>query len=48
MLDHASSGEILVSQVTAGLVHDTGITLIDRGEVELRGISGPRHVYVVE
>ena len=47
MLDHASSGDILVSQVTAGLGQDSGVTLSDRGEVELRGISGSRHIYIV-
>jgi class 3 adenylate cyclase len=47
MLDHAAAGDILVSAVTAGLVSDSGFDLGDKGEVELRGISGPRRLFNV-
>ena len=47
MLDHAVGGEILVSAVTAGLLDDSGVALEAKGEVELRGITGPRRLYFV-
>lgn len=45
MLDHAAAGDILVSAVTAGLVDGSGFELDDKGQVELRGISGRRRIY---
>lgn len=45
MLEHAGAGEIVVSAMTAGLARDGGIGFEDRGEVELRGLSGPRHLF---
>jgi len=47
ILDLAGADEILVSGVTAGLAADAGIALEDRGERELRGLSGPRRIYAV-
>ncbi|MDH4141682.1 MAG: adenylate/guanylate cyclase domain-containing protein, partial [Chloroflexota bacterium] len=43
----AGAGEILISAVTAGLAADAGITFEDRGEHELRGLSGLRRIYAV-
>jgi class 3 adenylate cyclase len=47
MLGLAGAGEILVSGVTVGLAADAGIAFEDRGELELRGLSGPRRIYAV-
>jgi class 3 adenylate cyclase len=43
----AGPGEILVSAVTAGLVGEIATAFEDRGEHELRGISGPRRLYAL-
>ena len=43
----AGAGQILVSAATAGLVGDGGITLVDFGVHELRGIDTPRQIFVV-
>ena len=48
MLDAAAPGEILVSATTAGLARDAGITFADRGEHELRGLSGTRQLFAVQ
>ena len=48
ILSLAQAGEIWVSQTTHDLVEGSGISLADRGEHELKGIQGPRHVYAVE
>ena len=42
----AGAGEVLVSATTRDLVEDSGIELEDRGEHELKGISGKRRVFV--
>jgi class 3 adenylate cyclase len=47
-LDAAAPGEILVSATTAGLARDAGITFADRGEHELRGLSGTRQLFAVQ
>jgi len=47
MLSLAGSGEILVSAMTADLSRDAGLTFEDRGEHELRGMSGSRRLYGV-
>jgi class 3 adenylate cyclase len=47
MLDHAGAGEILVSAVSAGLMAESGVALVDRGEFDLRGISGVRRLFGV-
>ena len=47
MLGLAGAGDILVSAATAGLTSDAGLRLEDRGEHELRGIAGPRHIFAV-
>ena len=47
MLSLAGSGEILVSAMTADLSRDAGLTFEDRGEHELRGMSGSRRLYAV-
>jgi class 3 adenylate cyclase len=47
MLGLAGPGEILVSAVTAGLASDAGLRLVDRGEHELRGITGSRRLYAI-
>jgi class 3 adenylate cyclase len=47
MLGLAGDGEIVVSAVTAGLAADAGIVFDDRGEHELRGLSGARRIFVV-
>jgi class 3 adenylate cyclase len=43
----AGAGEILVSATTVGLATDSGLSFEDRGEHELRGMSGARHLYAV-
>jgi class 3 adenylate cyclase len=43
----AGAGQILVSAATAGLVGDAGITLVDFGVHELRGIDTPRQIFAV-
>ena len=48
ILSLAQAGEIWVSQTTHDLIEGSGISLADRGEHELKGIQGPRHVYAVE
>jgi class 3 adenylate cyclase len=47
ILGLAGPREILVSAATAGLAADSGVSLEDRGEHELRGLSGMRRVYAV-
>jgi class 3 adenylate cyclase len=47
ILGLAGPREILVSAATAGLAADSGVRLEDRGEHELRGLSGMRRVYAV-
>ena len=48
ILSLAQAGEIWVSQTTHDLIEGSGISLAERGEHELKGIQGPRHVYAVE
>jgi len=43
----AGAGQILVSAATAGLVGDAGITLVDFGVHEFRGIDTPRQIFAV-
>jgi class 3 adenylate cyclase len=47
VLGMAGADEILVSAVTAGLAGDAGIAFKDRGEHDLRGLTGPRRIYAV-
>jgi class 3 adenylate cyclase len=44
----AGAGEILASDVTRQLATGAGLAFEDRGEVELRGVSGVRRLYLVE
>jgi class 3 adenylate cyclase len=41
-------GEIIVSDVTRQLATGVGLTFEDSGDVELRGVSGTRHIYRLE
>ena len=43
----ASPGEILLSATTAQLASGSGLTFVDRGEREFKGLSGKRRVYAV-
>jgi len=43
----ASGGEILVSSTTHQLAAGAGLTFEERGERELKGLSGPRTLYAV-
>jgi class 3 adenylate cyclase len=43
----ASGGEILVSSTTYQLASGAGFTFEDRGQRELRGLSGPRSLFAV-
>ena len=43
----ADSGEILVSSTVVDLVAGSGLTFEDRGEHELKGLSGPRRLFAV-
>lgn len=47
MLTLAGAGDVLVSAMTADLSRDAGLTFEDRGEHELRGLSGPRHLFAI-
>lgn len=47
MLDVAAAGEIVVSATTRVLTDDDGVVLVDRGEHHLRGLDGPRTLFVV-
>lgn len=47
VLGLARADEILVSAVTAGLAGDGGIAFEDRGEHDLRGLTGARRIYAV-
>ncbi len=47
VLGLAQGGEILVSSVTAGLAGDAGVAFDDRGEHELRGLTGVRRIFAV-
>jgi class 3 adenylate cyclase len=47
MLTVAGAGEILVSAMTAELSRDAGLVFDDRGEHELRGLSGSRHLFAI-
>lgn len=44
----ASPGEILVSETTRGLVESRELTFADRGEHELRGVTGLRRLFAVQ
>jgi class 3 adenylate cyclase len=41
----ASPGEVLVSATTRDLVAGSGLSFVDRGEYELRGLDGRRHLF---
>jgi class 3 adenylate cyclase len=41
----AEGGEILVSDLTRQLATGAGLKFEDRGEVELRGVSGKRRIF---
>jgi class 3 adenylate cyclase len=43
----AAADEILVSELTVQLATGGGLTFEDRGEVELRGVSGKRRLYAL-
>jgi class 3 adenylate cyclase len=47
MLAVAGAGDIVVSATTADLSRDSGLVLEDRGEHELRGLPGTRHLFAV-
>ncbi len=42
---HAGPGEVLVTATTRDLVAGSGIEFSDRGDVELKGLEGPRRLY---
>lgn len=44
----AQADEVLVSSTTRDLVERRDIRFVDRGTHELKGISGPRHLFAVE
>jgi class 3 adenylate cyclase len=41
----AAAGEVLVSSTTRDLVAGSGLDFDDRGEHELKGIDGQRHLF---
>ncbi|MGI9356486.1 MAG: adenylate/guanylate cyclase domain-containing protein, partial [Rhizobiaceae bacterium] len=47
LLDHAQSGEIIVSRTVKDLVVGSGAEFQDRGETELRDVSGSWSLYSV-
>jgi len=44
----AAAGEILVSDLTRQLATGAGFVFEDRGEVELRGVTGTRRIFLLE
>lgn len=42
--DYARPGEVLVSQAVADATQEDGITFVEIGEVELKGVSGSTHL----
>jgi adenylate cyclase len=42
--DYARPGEVLVSQAVADAPQEDGITFVEIGEVELKGVSGSTHL----
>lgn len=48
VLGVAQAGEVLVTDVTKGLVGDSATRFIDRGEHALKGIDRPRRLYAVD
>jgi class 3 adenylate cyclase len=42
---HAVPDEILVSEATRALVAGSGMTFEDRGDHQLKGLDGTRHLY---
>ena len=44
----AGAGEVLASDVTRLLASGSGLAFEDRGEAELRGVSGVHRVFLVE
>ena len=44
----AGAGEVLVSSTTRDLVAGSGLEFEDRGEHELKGIDGRRHVFAAQ
>lgn len=47
MLGLATDGEILISATTLALAGEIGVSVEDRGEHELRGLPGRRHLYAM-
>ncbi len=45
IMDAAGPGEVLVSGTTRDLASGGGVDFMDRGVHELKGISGPRHLF---
>ena len=41
----ADADEILVSEIVCSLSASAGLTFEDRGSHELKGLSGPHHLY---
>jgi class 3 adenylate cyclase len=44
----ARANEVLVSRTVADLVAGSGITLVERGEHELKGVPGAWQLFAVE
>jgi class 3 adenylate cyclase len=47
VVEHAQSGEVLVSRTVADLVAGSGLRFEDRGEHELRGVPGSWRLFAV-
>ncbi|MDQ3654401.1 MAG: adenylate/guanylate cyclase domain-containing protein [Chloroflexota bacterium] len=47
ILSSAGPGEVFVSATTRELARDAGLDFEDRGEHNLRGLEGSRHLYAV-
>jgi pimeloyl-ACP methyl ester carboxylesterase len=45
LLAAAHPSEVLVTQTTRDLVEGSGLTFVDRGQHELKGITGPRRLF---
>jgi len=45
---HAGAGEVLVSRTVVDLVTGSGMTFVDRGAFELKGIDGAWQLFAVQ
>ena len=47
VMNHATPGEVLVSSTVKDLVAGSGISFVDRGAYQLKGVPGKRGMFAV-